>query len=118
MKIKVKTIIAVSALLTFTACSGGDGGGSGGTGGIVTSDQDTIVQLPVQDLDLDIDAGTRVTWDNSDGSPHHFVSDDGGWDSGVLNAKEGAFSYTFDQPGVYHYQDVSNGNASGMITVR
>jgi len=48
-------------------------------------------------------AGESVTWVNRDGGvPHTATADDGSWDSGVMEMR-GAFTMTFDKPGVYAY---------------
>jgi plastocyanin len=49
---------------------------------------------------LTIDAGTTVTWVNTDDEPHTVASEAGLFRSGGLDTNE-SFSYKFDKPGTY-----------------
>ena len=52
---------------------------------------------------IEIPVGTTVTWTNTGGVIHTTTSNDGLWDSGILNTGE-TFSYTFTEPGTYAYR--------------
>ena len=56
---------------------------------------------------VEVAAGTRVTWTNSDEIEHTVTSGDGdtgdGRVNGVLDGKGKSFSFTFTQPGRYAY---------------
>ena len=51
---------------------------------------------------LEIKAGTTVTWTNADDIPHTVVSNDKAFKSKVLDTDQ-RFSFTFDKPGTYPY---------------
>lgn len=51
---------------------------------------------------LEIKAGTTVTWTNADDIPHTVVSNDKIFKSKVLDTDQ-KFSFTFDKPGTYPY---------------
>jgi plastocyanin len=51
---------------------------------------------------LQIKAGTTVTWKNADDIPHTVVSTDKVFKSKALDTDE-KFSFTFDKPGTYPY---------------
>jgi plastocyanin len=52
--------------------------------------------------ELEVKAGTTVTWTNNDVVPHTTSALDGMWDSGVMPIG-GSFSFTFDTPGTFSY---------------
>jgi plastocyanin len=66
--------------------------------------------------DLQIAAGTTVTWTNQDSANHTVTSDDGAFDSGQL-AQGGTFSWTFDTPGTYTYHCANHPNMTATVTV-
>jgi len=49
---------------------------------------------------LTVNAGTTVTWVNTDDEPHTVASDTGLFRSGGLDTND-SFSYKFDKPGTY-----------------
>lgn len=51
---------------------------------------------------ITIPVGTTVVWTNDDGADHTSTSDDGTWDSGVIEPGD-SFEFTFDEPGTYTY---------------
>ena len=51
---------------------------------------------------VDVEAGTTVTWTNDGESPHTVTASDGSFESGNLNPGQ-SFSYTFDQAGDFSY---------------
>jgi len=63
-----------------------------------------------------VPAGTTVTWVNRDGTTHSVTSDNGLFDSGPLPSGA-SFSYTFSQPGVYHYSCNYHSWMTGTIVV-
>jgi len=63
-----------------------------------------------------VSAGTTVTWVNHDGTTHSVTSDTGLFDSGPL-PPDASFSYTFTQPGVYHYSCWYHSWMTGTIIV-
>lgn len=76
-----------------------------GTSGTVRAQEDASVDIAGFAFDpssLTIEAGSTVTWTNSDAATHTVTSDDGTFDSGDLANGE-SFSFTFDEPGTYTY---------------
>jgi plastocyanin len=67
--------------------------------------------------DLNVSAGTTVTWKNTDAVAHTSTSDAAGWDSGVVNPG-GQFSTTFQTPGTYHYHCAIHPGMVGTVVVR
>ena len=49
-----------------------------------------------------VEAGTEVTWTNSDDATHTATADDSSFDTGDLNEGDWA-SVTFDEPGTFSY---------------
>jgi plastocyanin len=71
---------------------------------------------------LTVTTGTTVTWVNLDEAIHTVTSDDGLFDSGVLESvtvsdAPQTFSFTFDEPGTYAYSCTIHRNMSGVIEV-
>jgi plastocyanin len=66
-------------------------------------------------VDLRVAPGTTVVWTNNDPFAHTITSDDGLFDSGLINQGE-TFSFTFTEPGVYQYYCQPHGGPglSGM----
>jgi plastocyanin len=67
---------------------------------------------------LRVSQGVTVTWRNQGKSGHSIKSDRGsprsGLDSGTLQSGE-AYSYTFEEPGVYNYYSQSNSTAMRAV---
>ncbi len=126
----LRTLALVSAVvfagLSSAACSGQNEGGSavnvnqaanGGTQASTGPQQiemgdDTF--LPAQ---LNVAAGTKVTWVNKGSKAHTVVSNDKLFDSGLVNVG-GEFSHTFDAPGTYLYHCAPHAKMIGRIVVQ
>ena len=67
-------------------------------------------------INYTVAAGTTVTWVNRDGTTHSVTSDSDLFDSGPL-PPGASFSYTFSQPGVYHYSCNYHSWMMGTIVV-
>ena len=67
--------------------------------------------------DLNVAAGTTVTWKNTDAVAHTSTSDAAGWDSGVVNPG-GQFSTAFQTPGTYRYHCAIHPGMVGTVVVR
>lgn len=63
-----------------------------------------------------IEAGTTVTWVNSDSVPHTATGDGGSFDTGNIVAG-GSASITFDTPGTYSYFCAIHPDMTASITV-
>lgn len=66
---------------------------------------------------LTIDAGTTVTWTNTDSVAHTSTSDASGWDSGIV-APGGQFSRSFQTPGTFQYHCAIHPGMVGTVVVR
>jgi plastocyanin len=66
---------------------------------------------------LTINAGSSVTWANTDDEPHTVVSDTGLFRSGAIDTNE-SFSFKFDQPGTYHFTCSIHPRMVGTIVVQ
>jgi plastocyanin len=69
--------------------------------------------------ELDIAAGTTVTWQNTDDIPHTATSKDDPqlFDSGPLDTDE-KFSFTFSKPGTYAYYCKVHPHMRGVVVVK
>ena len=76
----------------------------------------TMARSAFKPAELVIAAGTTVTWTNNDFAAHTATADDGTFDSGHL-AFGADFSYTFDEPGTYHYFCRPHPRMTGTIVV-
>ena len=66
---------------------------------------------------LTVSVGTTVTWRNGDEDPHTIVANDHSFRSGALSTN-GAYSFTFRQPGAYVYFCSLHPHMVGRIVVR
>lgn len=64
-------------------------------------------------LNLEVPAGSTVTWTNAGDVQHSATADDGSWDTGLIGPGEQA-SITFDTPGVYTYYCTLHGAPGGV----
>jgi plastocyanin len=67
--------------------------------------------------DLTVDAGTTVTWTNTDSIAHTSTSDALGWDSGIV-APGGRFSRSFQTAGTFRYHCAIHPGMVGTVVVR
>jgi plastocyanin len=83
--------------------------------GAITVTIDNFSFAPMQ---LEIKAGTEVTWINKDDVPHTVVSDDHKlFKSRALDTDE-KFSFTFKDPGTYEYFCSVHPKMTGKIIVK
>jgi amicyanin len=61
-----------------------------------------IQNFAYQPANIQVRAGTTVTWTNQDNVPHSVTFKNSMRDSGLLNQGQ-SFSYTFNTPGTYQY---------------
>ena len=64
--------------------------------------QVNIQNFAYQPANMQVRAGTTVTWTNQDNVPHSVTFKNGMKDSGLLSAGQ-SFNYTFNTPGTYQY---------------
>jgi plastocyanin len=67
--------------------------------------------------DLNVAAGTTVTWTNTDSVDHTSTSDATGWNSGTV-APGRQFSFAFQTPGTYRYHCAIHPGMVGTVVVR
>jgi plastocyanin len=136
---KLLVLLIACLALTLAACGDDDdddgGGGSaattpteqtdtgaaekpsGGGGGTETVDMKDIQFVP---KDVTVDAGTTITWTNSDSVPHTVTKEGGpGADFDSGNVDPGAtFEQTFDEAGTVDYVCTIHPGQAGTVTVK
>jgi len=65
---------------------------------------------------VSVPVGTVVTWTNTGNALHTVTSDNGAFDSGNL-AKNGMYSYTFNQAGTFYYHCKIHPDMKGTVQV-
>lgn len=105
--------------LALTACgTDDDGGQAGGAGEPTGSGAEVVIKgFSFGPSDIEVAAGTTVTWTNED-SASHTVKDSGGLfpESDEL-AQGDTFAFTYDTPGEYPYVCGIHQNMKGTVTV-
>lgn len=77
----------------------------------------SIQNMQFTPAQITIPAGTTVTWTNQETNiPHTVTSDQGLWDSGVLQPRQ-SFSHMFSTPGTYSYHCSIHPFMHGTIVV-
>ena len=66
---------------------------------------------------LEVDAGTTVTWTNTDSVSHTSTSNASGWDSGII-APGRQFSFTYQTAGTFPYHCAIHPGMVGTVVVR
>jgi len=95
------------AIWRITPSHGGNGSSDNEEGTPAASASKTTVTVEIVDFafepaELEVTAGTTVTWTNVGGQPHTATAEDGSFDTGVLTTDKRA-SHTFTEPGTYPY---------------
>jgi plastocyanin len=117
----IRSIAGVVAALALTGVIAGCGTGSATPGPPVRT---TSVDLPASykfaPADIVVSKGATVTWTNSDNFSHSVQFKDGGLPTEpmVMGVGGAPVTFTFDTPGVYHYQcSFHPTNMQGSVTV-
>lgn len=76
-----------------------------------------IVDFAFRPADVIVVRGTRVGWRNDGPSPHTSTSQEGLWDSGILNTGE-TFVRRFDRVGAFPYFCAVHPEMQGRVRVR
>jgi plastocyanin len=76
-----------------------------------------IVDFAFAPATIEVPPGTTVTWTEQGPTAHTATSDNGVWDSGLLQ-KGQSFSYTFNTPGTYDYFCVPHPFMRSRVIVR
>jgi plastocyanin len=74
------------------------------------------VNLTFDPADIEVAAGTSVTWTNEDGFDHTVTANEGAFNSGVMAGGD-TFSQVFDTPGVFDYFCAIHPTMTGSVTV-
>jgi plastocyanin len=109
---------AVLGMLAFGACGGGDDDGDATEAPTAAAGGDAvaITDFNYDPDELEVAAGTTVTFTNEDGFAHTVTAKDKSFDSGNLD--EGAtFEHTFEEPGTYAYLCAIHNSMTGSVTV-
>jgi plastocyanin len=109
----------VTAGLAIAGCGGGDDGGASApasttasttspasttmpAAAAVMTDKVDIADYKFAPETIQVAAGTKVTWTNSDATSHTATADDSSFDTGTLD-KGDSGTVTFDKPGEFTY---------------
>ncbi|MBA2528680.1 MAG: cupredoxin domain-containing protein [Euzebyales bacterium] len=114
--VATRTLQTAGAAIVLAAGVGVVGGAIAGDAVAVVSDGPatvTLRDLEFQPADLQVPAGTSVTWEWADGEIEHDVVADGF--ASDLKA-EGTFSHTFGTPGTYAYRCSIHPTMTGTVT--
>jgi plastocyanin len=66
---------------------------------------------------IEVDAGTTLTWTNTDTEAHTSTSNAAGWNSGTI-PPNGRFSVVLQTPGTYPYRCTIHPGMVGSVVVR
>ena len=123
---KRRRLVATAALLTtiaFGACSDDDDASTTTTpeasangSAEASGDAVAIEEFTFKPADLEIEAGTTVTFTNKDEFAHTATAKDKSFDSGNLD-KDGTFEHTFEEAGTFEYLCAIHNSMTGTITV-
>jgi plastocyanin len=83
----------------------------------IPSGADVLGDRAFQPDELDVTAGTTVTWTNTDSVSHTSTSDAAGWNSGTI-APGRQFSNTFQTAGTFSYHCAIHPGMIGKVVVR
>ncbi|HWU24898.1 MAG TPA: cupredoxin family copper-binding protein [Rhizomicrobium sp.] len=77
----------------------------------------SIKNFMFEPMNVEVSAGSTVTWQNNDEEPHTVTSEEGLFRSGGIDG--GAkFSFRFEKPGVYKYVCSIHPQMVGTVTVK
>lgn len=86
----------------------------------ITQENETILSIidfAFSSQVLTVDAGTKVTWINTDNSPHSLMSKENLFLSAVMMQGD-SFSYIYPEPGIYNYYCGIHTDMVGTILVK
>ena len=76
----------------------------------------TIANFAFDPADVEVAAGTTVTWTNDDGTPHRVKANDDSFDSEDMSQGD-TFDHTFDTAGTFDYICAIHPSMKGTVTV-
>jgi plastocyanin len=122
----VVTVLALLALSLIAACSQGGGGGSSAPSGSSSDASSTgagggqkvvLKDFSFQPANIEVKAGTAVTWENQDSAAHTVTADSGAFSSPQMEQGK-TFSFTFDKAGTYKYHCSIHPSMVGQVVVK
>ena len=132
-----KTLTAIAVLLAASSCGGsGDAATPRASADAGSANAVTIEHVAFAPAQLEVDAGTEVTWTNLDAEVVHTATSGIPGDKGVpgldnerapkpdgvfdgeMDGADATFSFTFDEPGRYAYFCRVHQSMTGEIVVR
>ncbi len=119
MKIKLlilATLLLISGIVVVS-CSKSSGYSSGSTTPPPAANTVNIANMAFSPASLTVNAGTTVTWTNSDAMAHTVTADDNSFDSGNM-AMGAKYSKVFSTPGTYTYHCTIHPGMKGTIVVK
>ena len=96
------------------ACSKDSNNGSGGGGN--NANTVTMKNMVFSNANLQVSAGTQVTWINDDNMNHTVTADDNSFNSGII-PPGGTFKQTFTATGTYNYHCQLHAAMTGRVIV-
>ena len=114
---KKNLVFAVIMILTAVLLVGISGCSAAKTTTAVSGNSVNIANFNFVPGTLTVNAGTTVTWTNSDSVDHHVASDTGVFDSGVMSANS-SYSFTFNNTGNFPYHCTIHTYMKGTIIVK
>src|SRR5688500_10144332 len=125
--LRIFRVLSVLALVLLLVGCGGGGGEStedgGGDTAAASSDSAeasavTIADLQYSPADLEVSAGSTVTWTNDDDAPHTVSFDDDALADSEELAKDDEISTTFDKAGEFSYAYAIHPDMKATVTVQ
>ncbi len=110
----IVALLAVAALLASCAASSpppSTSTGAGAPGSIA------IKNFSFDPANVEVKAGTKVTWTNGDSTRHTVTSDDGTFKSAPIDPG-GSFDHTFPNAGTFKYHCSIHPSMVGQVTVK
>ena len=121
---KRRRLVAMAAVVTalaFGACSDSDDADRSSNASADVPAESGGTAVAIEDFtfkpgDLEIEAGTTVTFTNKDGFAHTATAKDKSFDTGNLE-QDATFEHTFEEAGTFEYLCAIHNSMTGTITV-
>jgi plastocyanin len=117
-KLPIVLFAVVLALSAAISCSKDDGGYGNDMGGNNNGGTNTvkIQNYAFSPSTITVKAGTTLKWTNYDAVAHTVTSDDGLFDSGLID-QNASFSQTFDSTGTFDYHCTPHPTMKASVVV-
>lgn len=122
----LRLVVVLALLISAAACGDSYSSPSSAPSPTPTSGASSGVVIPAgaeflgsnafMPANLNVQAGTTVTWMNSDRDSHTTTSDAPGWNSGTISPGR-QFSFTFQTAGTYRYHCSFHPGMVGTVVV-